>query len=396
MQDWNEMEIDERLLKALKDLNYQKPTLIQNTCIPLGLKGKSLRIKGSTGSGKSLCFLIPVISRLISSRESKCLILLPTKELCFQILSLLQDLLKYFIQDSRLEILNLNALKEQVSEKDVGNSRIIIGTPTRFLKEFTMIQDLKILVVDEVDLLKSFGYEEELKEILNGNLKQVEQIFTCSATLSKDFNDKGILVELKEEAKITQFYLKLTEFEKFLILMVIVKLRISPIYGKIIVFTNTKEKCYKIKLFLEQFGIKSATLNSDLPIESRVHIVEEFNRGIYDFLIATDESLQEKSSKKYKGKGDLEYGVCRGIDFKNVRSIVNFDLPKSFKSYSHRIGRTGRGDNRGYSLTFYTPGEHVSGKKDIKISQDRVFTKIEKLSKGNSFFLINRRWKYTR
>ena len=378
IKEWSDFEIDQRLVKALEDLKYKKPTLIQNTCIPLGLLGNSLRIKGNTGSGKSLCFLIPLLSRLLSS-EDKCLILLPTKELCFQILGLLQSLLKYVTQDSTLHLLNLNSFGENLG--DLKDARIIIGTPTRFLKEFSsqVVQNLKILVVDEVDLLKSFGYEEELKEILNGNLKEIEQIFTCSATLDKDFNQKGILVELKEEGRISQFYKKVQEFEKYLILMVIVKLRISPIYGKILVFTNSKEKCYRIKLFLEQFGIKSATLNSDLPVESRVHIVEEYNRGIYDFLVATDESLKEKSTRK----SDAEYGVCRGIDFKNVKSIINFDLPKSFKSYSHRIGRTGRGENKGYSLTFYSPGEFVDGKKDLKYSQDVVFEKISRLTKGN-------------
>lgn len=101
-----------------------------------------------------------------------------------------------------------------------------------------------------------------------------------------------------------------------------------------------------------------------------------------------ENTLQEKDKNSKKSlkisSQSLEYGVCRGIDFKNVKSVINFDLPKSSKSYSHRIGRTGRGDNKGYSLTFYTPGANVScTKKDLKISQDKVFARIEKVQKGN-------------
>ena len=177
----------------------------------------------------------------------------------------------------------------------------------------------------------------------------------------------------------------------------ILKLRVHPFGSrKSLIFVNSIEKCYKLKLFLEQFGIKSCTLNSELPVKSRYHIVEEFNRGIYDYLIATDEGAadamddedeeqaqkedeekkkldqekpeektetapaqqQQQAGKKRKNfsRQDDEYGVSRGIDFKNVLAVINFDMPRSSRAYNHRVGRTARGlGNKGYALTFVCP-----------------------------------------
>lgn len=154
------------------------------------------------------------------------------------------------------------------------------------------------LVIDEADLVLSFGYEDDLRKILS-HLPKLYQCFLMSATFTKEIEElttlllrKPAVLELEdteEEASLlTQYIVQCTEFEKFLFTFVIIKLRL--IKGKILLFVNDIDRCYKLKLFLEQFSIKSCVLNSELPLNSRYHIVEEFNRGIYDYLIATDES----------------------------------------------------------------------------------------------------------
>jgi ATP-dependent RNA helicase DDX56/DBP9 len=163
------------------------------------------------------------------------------------------------------------------------------------------------------------------------------------------------------------------------------------IKGKCIVFVGDIDRCYRLKLYLEQFGMKSCILNSELPVNSRIHVVEEFNKNVYDIIIASDEheilgdeagnelvgsvpeepikgsktavdgeasnSVQPPNKKRKTPKRDKEYGISRGIDFKNVACVLNFDLPTSSKSYTHRIGRTARAGQTGMALSFVVPSE---------------------------------------
>jgi len=199
----------------------------------------------------------------------------------------------------------------------------------------------------------------------------------------------------KKEGQLSQFYLNLPKKDKNLVVYVFLKLGLLK--GKGLFFVNTTDAGYRLKLFLEQFHIRSAVLNAELPLRSRLNIIEQYNAGNFDYLIATDESTdagagkegeeddesdetssedekvdtddedceedkakqpQIKKSKKgsiSKAKGkkkDSEYGVARGLDFRGVSFVVNFDFPLSNKSYTHRIGRTARGGAKGVALSF--------------------------------------------
>ncbi len=135
--------------------------------------------------------------------------------------------------------------------------------------------------------------------------------------------------------------------------------------GKGLFFVNTTDGGYRLKLFLEQFHIRSAVLNAELPIRSRLNIIEQFNIGNFDYLIATDESTdtgvreaeansddEERGDTRPKGrKKDAEYGVSRGMDFRHVSFVVNVDFPLSVQNYTHRIGRTARGVAKGVALS---------------------------------------------
>jgi ATP-dependent RNA helicase DDX56/DBP9 len=182
------------------------------------------------------------------------------------------------------------------------------------------------------------------------------------------------------------------------------------------VFVGDIDRCYRLKLFLEQFGTKSCILNSELPVNSRIHVVEEFNKGVYDIIIASDEhevlgdedapaveevdeqattngkaedeeevsnKAKKPSKKKRKTvKKDKEYGISRGIDFKNVACVLNFDLPTSSKSYTHRIGRTARAGQTGMALSFVVPAELYRKHKPTSIESakddEKVLAKIVK------------------
>jgi len=156
-------------------------------------------------------------------------------------------------------------------------------------------------------------------------------------------------------------------------------LKLKLIHGRSIIFVNSIDRGYRLKLFLEQFGIRSCVLNSELPAGSRLHIVQQYNEGAYDLIIATDEARSlilpnvpveddnRPKKKKIKFEKDQESGVSRGIDFHQVANVINFDFPRTADDYVHRVGRTARGWNRGSALSFATKSDR------------KVLSKVRKL-----------------
>ena len=213
----------------------------------------------------------------------------------------------------------------------------------------------------------------------------------------------GELLFFSFKASCSPFH-RCAEDDKFLLTYVIFKLRL--IKGKCLIFVGDVDRCYRLKLFLEQFGIKSCVLNSELPVNSRIHVVQEFNKGVYDIIIAADDkealgsgkSLSKKKdddglssdegedhtgreedtltdNKKQKRRKlsakDKDYGISRGIDFQNVACVLNFDLPSTSKSYTHRIGRTGRAGKTGMALSFAVPREQFGKHKPTSFAPSK-------------------------
>ncbi|KAI4458140.1 rna helicase [Holotrichia oblita] len=398
-KNFHEMEIDDRILKGIAKLGWQTPTLIQEQAIPLLLEGKDVLLRARTGSGKTAAFAIPVIQKILNSKQTtihqevKAIILAPSKELCSQICKVMKDLT---IKCSReIRCIDISAQVDLAIQKPmlVEKPDIIVSTPARILQHakasnLNVKQSLEMLVIDEADLIFSFGYENEVKELLPF-FPKIYQAILASATLSEDVKNLKSLVlhnpvtlklnepDLAPSSQLTHYHLNAEEMDKASILYALLKLHL--IRGKSIIFVNTVDKCYKIKLYLEQFGIKTCVLNSELPAKIRCHSVNQFNQGIYDIIIASDEKAlenpgesQDNKTKKSKRRKDKESGVSRGIDFQCVANVINFDFPLDIESYIHRAGRTARGNNQGSVLSFVSIKEqellkavetHLQGKQ---------------------------------
>ena len=216
--------------------------------------------------------------------------------------------------------------------------------------------------------------------------------------------------------------------DKDLVLFAIFKMKIAQ--GKTLLFVNSVERCYRLKLVMDQFSLKAAVLNAELPQNSRQHIIDQFNRGVFEYLIATDESValggaehhvaqdddddeeeeeeddddeeekdddeedededenedgdeevagddgaktKSKSKSKAKAKakackGEEEFGVARGVDFYGVTTVINVDFPLDERNYTHRIGRTARGGASGVALSFIEAGSKA---------QERVLHRVQ-------------------
>lgn len=422
---------DARLVQAIKHEGYKSATLIQEKAIPLALQDKKdIVARAKTGSGKTAAYLIPIIQLLLEEEGNldgnRALILVPTKELSDQVHKVLNKLIMYC--GKVIKCVNIgNTSSETVQTSLLSNSpHVIVSTPAKALthvqKGNIVGRDIKYLVIDEADQMISLDNQGDLEELAGLlPIKKTVQAWLMSATLEEDvktlkhsFCRNTAILKLDDDSddgknSLTQYYVKCSEFDKFLLAYVIFKLNL--VRGKTIIFVNDVDRCYRLKLFFEQFGIKSCVLNSQLPIASRLHIVEEFNKNVYNLVIATDEthdlsrqekeeeeqenqrqqqqgtsqeettSNNEKSGGKKGGKkGSKDYGVSRGVDFLNVACVLNFDLPTSSRAYTHRIGRTARANKSGMALSFVVPkekwGTHKASSLPSARKDEKVLNKI--------------------
>ncbi|NXW57595.1 DDX56 helicase, partial [Eurystomus gularis] len=310
----------------------------------------------------------------------RALVLVPSKELGQQVVRSLRQLAAFCARD--LRVADLCAQTDLAAQRPVLMEKpdVVVGTPGRVLahlnaRSLSLRDSLELLVLDEADLLLSFGFGEDIKSLLWKCLGCVTRAEGHSGAEEEEPQHCQVRVQPPEprlpgSGQLRQFAVRCgTEEDKFLLLCALLKLRL--LRGRALLFVGTLARCYRLKLFLEQFGIPACALNSELPARSRCHVITQFNRGIYDYIVATDEEVpavpvapaEQPPRKKRKGAAqskskDPEYGVARGIDFQNVSAVINFDVPPTVDSYVHRVGRTARADNPGTALTFALPDEH--------------------------------------
>ncbi|KAG6854245.1 hypothetical protein C0991_008938 [Blastosporella zonata] len=460
--------LDARLLRALADAGFARPTLVQAKAIPLALESRDILARARTGSGKTAAYCVPIVQKILSAKSSlpaedpsrqatRALILVPTRELSEQVSAYLRGLLAYCESDVTISNMSTGTTTHLQRTLLSDKPDIVIATPSRALallqSKALSASSLDSLVIDEADLILSYGHDEDIRQIFSGSfLPKVYQSFLMSATMTEEVELlKGMtlrnpaILKLEEDedeaAHLSQYAVKCSEVDKFLLTYVILKLRL--IKGKCILFVNDVDRSYRLKLFLEQFSIKSCVLNSELPLNSRYHTVQEFNKGVYDYIIATDESgaieqdsddeadeaedeevdeeftstqrepepseEQEPSKastssrkrkragaspdpapstsksrkRKHRKTNDKEYGVTRGVDFVDVACVLNFDLPTTSRSYTHRVGRTARAGRTGMALSFVVPEDQWGKNKVVGClpsakGDEGVFAKIEK------------------
>ncbi|OJD14606.1 ATP-dependent RNA helicase DBP9 [Emergomyces pasteurianus Ep9510] len=450
IQSFETLKLDPRLLQALTQQKFTKPTLIQAEAIPLALDGKDVLARAKTGSGKTAAYLLPILQSILQKKTSdpthkavSALILVPTRELADQVHNTVTSFSAFSGKDIRSANLT-QKVSDAVQRSILADlPDIVISTPARAIVNINSsalsLELLAHLVIDEADLVLSYGYDDDMQSLAKAVPRGV-QTFLMSATFTSEVDTlKGLFcrnpVVLKleekedERAGISQFVVQCAEDEKFLLTYVIFKLQL--VKGKCIIFVGDVDRCYRLKLFLEQFGIRSCVLNSELPVNSRIHVVQEFNKGVYDIIIAADDQevlgeapkkSKTQSRKLDQGSKDLEqangegdgaktskpdiqgsseeeteappskrpkksakdkdYGISRGIDFQDVACVLNFDLPTTAKSYTHRIGRTGRAGKTGMALSFVVPSDQFGKHKPTSFPSakhdEAVLSKITK------------------
>lgn len=357
---FNNLGIAPRLLDVLNQLHFVTPTPIQLKSIPISIEGKDMVGIAQTGTGKTLAFGIPMIQRL-AQHGGRGLVLLPTRELAIQVNENLKTIGSKFGLRTAVLIggesknLQLKALHQK--------PHIIIATPGRLidhLQSHTInLREVKILVLDEADMMFDMGFIPQVMEILK-SVPPTRQTLLFSATMPVaittiiakhmalpvriEVAPSGTLVEqVTQEVIIIKKEDKLTQLQKIL----------TQYIGSVLIFVRTKHGAKNLAIKLGKLGYKVAEIHSNRSLSQRGAALQGFKTGKFRILVATDIA-------------------ARGIDVKGIELVLNFDLPDSSHDYVHRIGRTARAGKPGQAITFAGPSEMAAIRKIEQIIKKSI------------------------
>ncbi|AHZ17924.1 DEAD/DEAH box helicase [Bacillus sp. NEAU-CP5] len=348
MNEFNEYAISPEIRRALNGLQYTEPTEVQRRVIPAALQKKDLVVKSQTGSGKTAAFGIP-ICELAEWEENKpqALILTPTRELAAQIKEDITNIGR-FKRIKATAVFGKASFDKQKTELK-QKSHVVAGTPGRVLdhieKGTLPLERLAYVVIDEADEMLNMGFIEQVEAIIQHLPKnRVTMLFSATLPddvekLSRTYMKDPELIEVKAEGLTTkdiEHFVTRTEEEDKTSLLRDVLITENP--DSCIIFCRTKERVIQLTDELDRLGYPCDKIHGGMVQEDRFDVMNEFKRGEFRYLIATDVA-------------------ARGIDIENISLVINYDIPLEKESYVHRTGRTGRAGHRGLAVTFVTPSE---------------------------------------
>ena len=343
--NFNNLGIAPKILDILQEWNFNEPTPIQFKSIPIAIEGKDLVGIAQTGTGKTLAFGIPMIQRL-GQTGGRGLVLLPTRELASQINASLKNIgAKCGLRTAVLiggesKNIQLKALRQK--------PHIIVATPGRLIDHIKSgsinLNDIKILVLDEADMMFDIGFAPQIAEILK-SVPVERQTMLFSATMPP-----AIMALVAKHMRLPvniEVAPSGTPAEKVNHEMIVIKKEdrvnqlkkiLASYHGSVLIFCRTKHAVKKLKVKVGQLGHQVAEIHSGRSLNQRSHALKAFKNGQVRVLVATDIA-------------------ARGIDVKGIELVLNFDLPESAEDYVHRIGRTGRAGSAGLAVSFVSPTE---------------------------------------
>ncbi|MCY1214637.1 ATP-dependent RNA helicase DeaD [compost metagenome] len=350
-----DLGIDGRVLAALQDVGYEKPSPIQAATIPLLLEGRDVVGLAQTGTGKTAAFAVPALSRLAElhdlngpSRKTQALVLAPTRELALQVAEAFTSYAKHIDDFTVLPVYGGSAYGPQLAGLRRG-AQVVVGTPGRVIDHISKgsldLSELQYLVLDEADEMLRMGFAEDVEQIFQQTPSD-RQVALFSATMpsqirrmSKQYLNNPAEISVKSKtttgANTRQRYLQVMGPHKLDALTRI--LEVEEFDG-VIAFVRTKMATEDLADKLKSRGFQAAAINGDIPQQQRERTVDALKEGRIDILVATDVA-------------------ARGLDVERISHVVNYDIPHDTESYVHRIGRTGRAGRSGDAILFMTPRE---------------------------------------
>jgi len=347
------------LTQSLERMSINIPTPIQGKAIPPGLEGFDILASGQTGTGKTLAYLIPLITNLVKNAPSSALILAPTRELAAQIQQVIHALFgKQMSLDTAL-LIGGDSMGKQLSALK-RRPRLIIGTPGRICdhlaRKTLRLQDTRFLVLDETDRMLDMGFSEALKKIVH-SLPKGRQTFMFSATLPPSIKTLSLTYLTDPQhisigptsapsLQIKQESLQISAADKFPNLL----RELNEREGSIIIFVKTKRGADRLAEKLNHQNQPASAIHGNLKQNKRDAVIRDFRNLKKRIMVATDLA-------------------ARGLDIPHIKHVINYDLPQCPEDYIHRIGRTGRAGMEGCALSLVAPEDSQQWRRIHRLIQ---------------------------
>lgn len=339
---FSDFDIDSSLKKNIANKEYIYPSPIQDKSIPHALEGRDILGIANTGTGKTAAFLIPIINKVLKDHKETAIIIAPTRELALQIE-------REFIEFTRgMKIWSVACVGGVPIFSQIKNLRrgcnFVIGTPGRLLdlvkrKEIDL-SNTRSVVLDEADRMLDMGFVDDITFLLEKTSKD-RQSFFFSATLPKPIenlidkfanNPVRVVVKTRDTSKnVEQDVVRVARgIDK---IDVLTELLASTEFKKVLIFSEMKHAVEKLSVELVKRGFKAGSIHGDKRHNERQRTLKRFKENELNILVATDVA-------------------ARGLDIPDVTHVINYEIPQTYDTYIHRIGRTGRASKKGTALTF--------------------------------------------
>ena len=364
---FDELKIDERILRAIEDMGFEETSPIQTQAIPAVCEGIDVVGQAQTGTGKTAAYTIPMLMKIDPQiKKPQAIVLCPTRELAVQVAEEIRKLAKYMSDIKVLPVYGGQEIVRQIKSLKTG-VQIIVGTPGRVMdhmrRKTVKFDNINMVILDEADEMLDMGFREDMETILT-ETPEDRQTVMFSATMpnaimdiARNFQkDARIIKVVRKEltvSNIEQFYYEVRPKNKTEVLC-----RLIDIYNPrlSVVFCNTKRQVDELISELKGRGYFADGIHGDMKQQQRDRVMDDFRSGKVDILIATDVA-------------------ARGIDVDDVDMVFNYDIPQDEEYYVHRIGRTGRAGRSGMALSF------ISGKEVYKLKDIERYCKTKILAK---------------
>jgi len=351
---FEKLNIDKRVLSAMKEMELSSPTEIQKKVLPAALEGKDVIGQSMTGSGKTLAFAVPILQKIEHDAGIQALVMAPTRELVMQIAAEMKKLARNMNVDI-CEVFGGVSINPQISKLKYAD--VVVGTPGRILDHMQRgtidFRFLKILILDEADRMLDMGFIRDIRKIVS-RLPEKRQTMLFSATIpdevvriSREYMRNPVKLVAQTEVsieKLAQLYCDVRQDEKISLLIHLIN-KEKPTLA--LVFCATRDTTDFVANALFRNNIEAKAIHGGLTQDRRTNLLAGFHKGRPHILIATDVA-------------------ARGLDIKNVTHVFHYDSPKTTDEYTHRIGRTARIGREGESILMLSPRDHEFFRKIIR------------------------------